>query len=76
MTESRSALFRSLGRGWIWIQLSSSGVGRRGALEALRPSAGREDKSKLPEEQRTRFKWWFENLSRDLPEVLCLTQRS
>lgn len=53
MTESRSALFRSLGRGWIWIQLSSSGVGR-------------EDKSKLPEEQRTRFKWWFENLSRVL----------
>ncbi|CAJ1392556.1 unnamed protein product [Effrenium voratum] len=51
MTESRAALFRSLGRGWIWIQLSSSGVGR-------------EDKSKLPEEQRTRFKWWFENLSR------------
>ncbi|CAK9010338.1 Uncharacterized protein SCF082_LOCUS10634 [Durusdinium trenchii] len=53
VTESRAALFRSLGRGWIWIQLSSSGVGR-------------EDKSKLPEEQRTRFKWWFENLSRVL----------
>ncbi|CAE7344886.1 unnamed protein product [Symbiodinium sp. CCMP2456] len=51
-TDARAALFRSLGRGWIWIQLSSSG--------------GREDKSKLPEEQRTRFKWWFENLSRVL----------
>lgn len=38
----------------------------------LKPFSGREDKSKLPEEQRTRFKWWFENLSRDLT-AWCIT---
>ena len=49
-------------------------LGGRQAGVPLKPpetlSPAREDKSKLPEEQRTRFKWWFENLSRDLaPKV-------
>ena len=35
----------------------------------------REDKSKLPEEQRTRFKWWFENLDSISASVSIVTAR-
>jgi hypothetical protein len=47
-SEKRAARFRSLGRGWIFIQLSSNGVRHAGG-KALDAS-----------EHRTRFKWWFE----------------
>lgn len=52
-TASRAALFRSLGRGWIWIQLSSAG-------------SRFDTKRDLVQANRTRFKWWFEDLDRVL----------
>jgi len=51
-SEKRAARFRSLGRGWIFIQLSSNGVRHAGG-KALDAS-----------EHRTRFKWWFEGVER------------
>lgn len=53
-TESRAAQFRALGRGWIMVQLSSAGA----RIDY--------NSSKLIQEQRTRFKWWFENIDRIL----------
>ena len=51
-SEKRAACFRSLGRGWIFIQLSSHGerLNKGIAMEALN--------------HRTRFKWWFEGVER------------
>lgn len=53
-TESRAAQFRALGRGWIMVQLSSTGARTDSCT------------NKLIQEQRTRFKWWFENVDRVL----------
>jgi len=52
-TAARASHFRSLGRGWIWIQLSSGG--------ARQPDVTRRSMA-----SRTRFKWWFENVDRVL----------
>ena len=51
-SEKRAACFRSLGRGWIFMQLSSHGErNNRGvAMDHLN--------------HRTRFKWWFEGVER------------
>jgi len=50
-TEKRAACFRALGRGWIFMQLSS---------------AGSRSSIKKTVDNRTRFKWWFEGVERIL----------
>ena len=52
-SAKRAVCFRSLGRGWIFIQLSSSG-------ERLGANSPRLEQVY----KRTRFKWWFEGTER------------
>ena len=51
-SEKRAAQFRSLGRGWIFVQLSTLGINKMPSFRLTN--------------SRTSFKWWFEGVPRVL----------
>ena len=58
-SEKRAACFRALGRGWIFLQLSSAGSRANAHMTGTARQASALDR-------RTRFKWWFEGIDRIL----------
>jgi len=54
-SEKRAAHFRALGRGWIFVQLSSQQGVHTGKHDSTHPAR-----------KITRFKWWFEGVERVL----------
>eukprot|EP00928_Gymnodinium_smaydae_P008911 TRINITY_DN1328_c0_g1_i1.p1 TRINITY_DN1328_c0_g1~~TRINITY_DN1328_c0_g1_i1.p1 ORF type:complete len:550 (-),score=63.97 TRINITY_DN1328_c0_g1_i1:248-1897(-) len=64
-SEKRAARFRALGRGWIFIHLSSGGSSR-GFWNSGQQRFLPEHLILNVPEKRTRFKWWFEGVDRIL----------